>query len=476
MAIKIISNEPLLRRLARLDEGRFSSSNPTTYRYNSPELERFLSEEAAIWYQGSVEVGIARAFSGRGQLSKKALREIEKAASEVSAHDVYDEEDRIRHNIVALVNMMRKEMKLEEAKAAVHRAATSFDIIDTANALRYKDAFNDVIIPDAKKLLKAWISIVEREHETLQIGRTHLQHAEPVTFGFSMAWFVDRFGSNLLELKRAVNSLKGKFSGATGSYDALSMFVSDPMAFEIEVLQELGLFPGGISTQIVQPEPVINLVHQSILGFGIISNWANDMRNLMRPEIREVGLPRGRDVSRSSTMPNKQNPVGWENIVSLWKRLMPSIVTMYLDQNSENQRDLTNSASQRYTAELFDIYDYAIRRATGIAEKLIVNRDGMRRNFELSKGYVIAEPLQLLLASLGRHTAHEEVGRLSDKANAESRSLLEVVREDAELRPYVEKLTPGQIEMLSNPERYTGRSSEKALEVAARWRDELERI
>ncbi len=472
---QLVSDHSLMERLARGSEPNFSSTSPGEYRYHVGDLRRYLSDEAFTWYKAMVEVGIVKAFADRGMFPQSFAQEVGHAAGLVSSKEVAQEEERTRHDIIALVNMLREKVG-DDVKPVIHRAATSYDTIDTANAVRFRDAFNDVIIPDVTKLLREWIGIVRLESDTLQIGRTHLQHGEPITFGFSMAWFVDRLGNGMLEMARASDMLVGKFSGAVGAYNASSLFVSDPMKFEKEVLAQVGAVPADISTQIVQPERIGNLAHFTLSNFGILANWAHDMRNLMRPEIGEVWLPRGRDVSRSSTMPHKANPIGFENIQSLWKEATGRMVTMYMDQVSENGRDLTNSASQRYTPELFDMFDYAVRRATGIAHNLRANHDNMRRNFEMGRDVITAEPLQLLLAGLGRHTAHEEVGRLADRAVAERRSVVELAVEDAELSKYMKKLTEAQRNVLAEPERYTGEATRKAHEIADKWEEKLDQL
>ncbi len=445
---------------------RFDQFSPTDYRYNVEELKPFLSEEAFVKYKSKVEAALAQILARRGIISQAIADEITRASEEVTATEVYEEERKTRHDIIAQVNMIKKRVS-DEAKSAVHRAATSYDIVDTANAMRYRDAFRCVIIPDMVGLEKVWIEISRREKNTLQIGRTHLQHAEPITFGFAMAWYVDRLCGRILEINRAAKSLYGKFSGAVGAYNASSLFVPLPLGFEEEVLEKLGLLPARVSTQIVQPEAVTDLVHYVISSFSVLANWADDIRNLMRPEIGEIGLPRGQDVSRSSTMPNKANPVGPENVKSLWKEAMPRIITMYLDQLSDHQRDLTNSASQRYTPEIFALFDYAVRRSTGISRGLRTHPYNMQRNLQMSAGTITAEPLQLLLASLEYHAAHEVIGQLADTAVETGRSVVELALENPELQPYMERLTPEQMRILKHPEEYVGKAAYKAEEVAS---------
>jgi len=454
---------------------KYDFISPTDYRYMVEELKPFLSEEAFIKYKSKVETALACVLSERGVISDKAALEIAKAANEVTADEVYKEEEKTRHDIIAHVRMIQRRVS-DETKAAVHRTATSYDIVDTANAMRYRDAFLGVIIPDMVELEKAWIEMARNYKDVLQIGRTHLQHAEPITFGFAMAWYVSRFGERLLKVKDAVDGLRGKFSGAVGAYNASSLFVDNPEDFEYEIMNEFGLKPAEISTQIVQPEPVTDIVHYVTSAFAVLANWADDMRNLQRPEIGEVGQPRetaGKDISRSSTMPHKANPVGLENIKSLWKATMPYMTMMYLDQISDHQRDLTNSASQRYVPQIFAQFDYAVKRAVRVSKNLKPHEGNMLKNFEMSADKIMAEPLHLLLAAHGHPNSHEYVGKLADESYKTGKPLTDLAMNDPNLKPYLEKFTPNQKEALLNPSKYLGIASQKAEKVAIAWEQRL---
>ena len=170
--------------------------------------------------------------------------------------------------------------------------------------------------------------------------------------GFSFAYYVSRLGQRILKIRESANNLSGKFAGAVGVYGPLSLIIKDPELFESELLSSLGLKPSEVSTQIVQPEPVTDLMHSIVSAFGVIANFARDMRHLQRSEIAEISEEFSADQVGSSTMPQKRNPINFENVESMWKKFMPQMVTVYMDQISEHQRDLTNSSSQRYLPEL----------------------------------------------------------------------------------------------------------------------------
>ncbi len=453
----------------------FDLFSPTDYRYSVKELTPYLSEEAYVRYKSKVEAALAKVLAKRKVISESAAEEISRASAQVKASEVYEEEANIGHDIIAQVNIIKKGVG-KEAKTGVHRTATSYDIIDSANALRYSDAFNNIIIPDMIELERTWINSAKKWKNALQIGRTHLQHAEPITFGFSVAWYVSRFGNELTKLRWAVKGLKGKFSGAVGSYNASSLFVENPEEFETEVLAQLGLSPTEISTQIVQPEAMTDLIHHTISSFTILSNWADDMRNLQRPEIGEIGQPRGRDISRSSTMPQKANPVGLENIKGMWKATMPYIFMMHLDQISDHQRDLTNSASQRYIPQILNQFDYSVRRAIRISNNLQPNVQNMLKNFNLGAGKAIAEPLQLLLSAYGYPDSHEYVGKLADESSVKGVLLAQLALKDKNLQPYLKKFTAKQMAIIKDPSKYVGIASKKAEKVADLWSERMKQL
>jgi adenylosuccinate lyase len=450
------------------DKIDFTLFSPTDYRYAVEDLRVYLSDEAYVTYKAKVELALVRVFATRGLLKRELCEEIVAATKAVTAAEVYEEEQKTKHDIRALVNVIRSRVS-DEAKPFVHLGATSYDIVDTANALRYRDAMLNVIITDMLALEKVWIKLARREKDTLQIGRTHGQHAEPITFGFALAQYVNRWGSSIERVKEASENLVGKISGAVGAYNATSLLVDDPEAFEQEVLTYLGIKPAAISTQIVPPEPMVDFVHAVISSFSVLANFSDDLRHLQRSEIGEVMERVTAEQVGSSTMPHKRNPIGFESVKSLWKKFMPQIVTMHLDQISEHQRDLTNSASQRYIQELLVVFDYCVRKLTQISERLEVDQARMQANFMRARDNVIAEPLYILLSYYGHPDAHEYVRRKSLQAYNENKPLRELVEADLEIAEYLQQFTSEQRESVFNPEKYTGIAAEKAEKIVKYW-------
>ncbi|MCK4781544.1 adenylosuccinate lyase [Candidatus Parcubacteria bacterium] len=453
----------------------FDSISPIDYRYPDKEVVHYLSENGFTRYKLLVEIALIKTLHKRGICGADVIKEVELACEKVTTEDIYDEEGRIKHDIRALVNCIRDKIS-KAAKRFVHMMATSFDISDTANAARYKDVTKKILLPKLIKLARVLIEITKREAETKQIGRTHGQHAVPITFGFAIAEYVSRLGKCILSLDKLSDELVGKFSGAVGGYNASSLFFDDPEVFEQEILAELGLKPADHSTQIVQPEPLIRLLCEVVTTAGVLANLSRDMRNLQRTEIGEVGEAFEGDQVGSSTMPQKRNPINFENAESFYTIVMPRIITVFMNQISEHQRDLTNSASARTYGEIFAYVASTAERLTRTMKKLQVDKDNLQRNLAFQQDLIIAEPLYIILAAMGHPDAHEKVRLLTLQAQQKHKPLEKIAIADKEIAPYFEKMTPYQRKTLSNPSTYTGISVEKAKKIAAEWTERLKEL
>ena len=456
----------------------FDAISPLDFRYYGrnkrifDKLQPYLSEAAFIRYALKAESALTKILAGNKICSKEIAGEIEKACRQVTPEQVYAEEDRIKHNIRALANCIRNKVS-DDAKPFVHFTATSYDIIATADALRYKEFTSNVLLPELLKLESTLISLALREKETLQIGRTHGQHAEPITFGFAIAQYVSRLGASILKIKKSANNLRGKMAGAVGAYNASSLFFENPLKFEEGVLAELGLKPSPISTQIVEAEFLVDYVSSVITAFGILANLADDMRHLQRNEIGEVGEFFEAAQVGSSTMPQKRNPINFENVKSMWKEFMPRMITIYMDQISEHQRDLTNSASMRFIPEILAGFYASVIRLNRIMSGLVVDKANMKKNFELNKNLIVAEPLYVLLAANGHPDAHEYSREMTIRAQLEKKPLIALVKKDKSIQSYFKKFNKKQMEIINNPEKYTGIAAKKTEMVCEYWKKEF---
>lgn len=455
----------------------FENISPLDHRYSLREEEyqdykKYLSEKARIGYQLQVEVALVKVLAKREICPAEVAGELVEVVKDITVEEVYQEEKKTRHDIRALVNCIQKRVS-DQAKPYVHFTTTSFDIVDTANSLRLKETSRELIIPTLIKLEKILMDLADREKETVQIGRTHGQHAVPVTFGFTIAEYVSRLGNRIEEIGKKSQLLRGKIAGAVGAYNASYLFFTEPDEFEVEVLAELGLKAGSHSTQIIEPEYVTDFVHSIVSCFGVLANLSDDMRHLQRSEIAEIGEYFDKDQVGSSTMPHKRNPINYENVKSLWKEFMPRMITLYQDQISEHQRDLTNSASGRFIPEIVVGFLSAANRLIRVFSKLAVDYDNIKKNFALNKEMIVAEPLYILLASYGHPDAHEAVRRLTLEAQESGKTLRELIPEKDELKAYLKRFTARQREILVNPEEYTGIAATKTEAVIKKWQERL---
>ena len=470
---KAVENRLILERM-----NLFDAISPLDFRYYGrsrkifEKLQPYLSEAASIKCALKVESALAKTLAKNKICASKIAEEIERACKLTTPEEVYAEEDRIKHNIRALANCIRNKVS-EEAKPFVHFTSTSYDIIATADALRYKDFTGNILIPELIKLESTLISLALREKNTLQIGRTHGQHAEPITFGFAIAQYVSRFGSSIQRIRKAANNLRGKMAGAVGAYNASALFFENPVKFEEDVMNELGLKASPISTQIVEAEFLAEYVNSIVSAFGVIANLADDMRHLQRNEIGEVGEYFEAKQVGSSTMPQKRNPINFENVKSMWKEMMPRMMTVYMDQLSEHQRDLTNSASMRFIPEILAGFYVSVVRLERIMSSLAVDKANMKKNFDMSKHLIVAEPLYILLAAYGHPDAHEFVREMTLRAQIEKKPLIELVKKDKPIHPYLKKFSKKQLDILYNPEKYTGIASQKTETICEMWKREL---
>lgn len=446
----------------------YNAIDPLDHRYFDEDVAKLLSEEAHIAYQAKVEAALAETLADYKVCPPEVVKSILEASTKVTAEAVYVEEAKTKHNVKALVNCIKK-LAGPEAAPYVHFGATSYDIISTALALQYKDATQTLIIPRIKNLIGTLIGLSEQYAETRQVGRTHGQHAVPITFGFALAQFVSRLGENVKILQELSDNLPGKFSGATGSYNALSTFTDDPIKFEIDVLAKVGLKPSEASTQIAPAETLVRLFDEMTISAGIMSNLAHDMRNLQRSEIAEVREKFEEGQTGSSTMAHKRNPWNFENVASLNKQVLAQNLNAQLNISSEHQRDLTDSASSRFYPVLVGCVAEMSKRLNTVMSKIEVDEDNMKRNLEMSGGAIAAEPAYLLLAKSGVADAHEKIKELAIKAQDSKQTLAETIQND--LPDFWNGLTPEQQQVISEPEvYYTGQSAQKAKSITGHWK------
>ena len=452
----------------------YSSLDPLDGRYFDAEISRYLSESSRITCQAYVEAALAHALADFGVCSRKVANEIEAASRKITAASAYAEEQITKHDVKALVNCIKQQLG-DEAKPYVHFGATSYDIVATASALQMKLAIDNVVAPRLKALVETLIDLTDRYADTTQIGRTHGQHAVPITFGFAMAEYVSRLGNSLQAVQALSHELRGKFSGAVGAYNALSLFVDDPLKFEQAVMAKVGLEPAEYSTQIAPPEIMVRVLNELTITAGIMGNLGHDMRHLQRTEIGEVRERFEPGQTGSSTMAHKKNPWNFENVVSMSKQVIAQSVNANLNLSSEHQRDLTDSSSARFYGLIPALVASMSERLQRVMSRIEVDEPAMQRNLAMTGGAIAAEPLYLLFEKHGHTAAHELSKELAHQALSQTKPLAQVIIDNNEAAQYWEKFTVAERQIISEPEKhYTGLAARKARSVAAAWRKNLQ--
>ncbi|MBN1696053.1 MAG: adenylosuccinate lyase [Spirochaetales bacterium] len=458
---------------------RYSLSEKTAF----DELSRYLSEEAGIRYCIFVECALLKALINldNGLNDKPRLaEEIGDIVKKIDPQEVYDEEARTHHNIRALVNVIKNKVP-EKVRHLVHLGATSQDILDTAHSMRIRDTLRKVVLPLLVRVEETLIGLTEKNAETPQIGRTHGQYAVPITFGFALSSFVSRLGKSIEKMFSLSNDLRGKLSGAVGAYNATSLITGEPETLESRVLEECGLKPSEHATQIIESEYLLRLLLEMNIAFGIVANLADDLRNLQRSEIGEIREAFTKDQVGSSTMPQKRNPWNSEHIKSLWKAFAPRVMTFFMDQISEHQRDLTNSASARFIADFIAGFTAAAQRLLKVLSSLSVNPEIMKDNLEKAGEMALAEPVYILLSLGGEPDAHEIVRKLTLACEKEGKRLVELLESDE----HVWEIIKSQLAYVgisdphtffSETQRYRGKAVEKAITLAHFYRSKMESI
>lgn len=453
---------------------RYDGVDPLDGRYFDSEVSQYLSEQARVMYQAHVEAALAHTLTEFGLCSQEVAEEIENSAHNINVAEVAEEEKTTKHDVKALVNVIKSKIS-DDAKPYVHMTATSYDIVSTASAVQYKAAFENVVIPSLKDILKTLIELADKYSDTVQIGRTHGQHGVPITFGFALTEYISRIGGSIEALEDLCKMLQGKFSGAVGAYNASSLFVEDPIKFESSVLSKLGLQVAEHSTQIVPPESLARILDEAVIAAGAISNLATDMRHLQRSEIAEIREKFDPNQTGSSTMAHKRNPISFENVNALYKVVLAQQFVVGQNLTSEHQRDLTDSASARFYPVLIAGLVQMSKKLNSTMAKIEVDEDSMLRNLQMSKGAIGAEPLYLLLGKHGHTSGHEKSKAIAHAALDAGITFGDAVKADEEIQNnYWDKFTDQEKLIITEPEKhYIGLSVQKTKAVIDNWKSKL---
>jgi adenylosuccinate lyase len=429
-------------------------------------MRRIFEEETRVQRMLDVEAALAWAHAQVGDIPKKDAEKIMVSAllEQVKLSRIKEIEREIKHDVAALVRALAEASG--PSGAYVHLGATSYDIVDTATALQLKDALE--LIGQRLQALDEILGQKALQYkETLMMGRTHGQHALPITLGFKFAVWkceVSRYIQRLEECEKRV--LVGKMTGAVGTQAA---FGSHAMKIQELVMERLGIRSAEISTQIVQRDRRAELVCLLASLASTLENFATEIRELQRPEIGEVfeAFEEKSQVG-SSTMPHKQNPETCETICGL-ARIVRSLVIPTLENIvTWHERDLTQSSAERFiTPEACILVDYMLYMMNTVISGLRVDEQRMLKNIELTQGRTMSEAVMTALVKKGvdRQEAHELLRKLAIRSDVERRPFKEVLLHD---RLVSRRLSREEIDHALNPRNYLGTAIKQVELVAAK--------
>ena len=419
--------------------------------FGAANMRAIFSDEALIGRYVEVEVALASAEGRLGVIPREAAETIVRLAraDTIDADRLKAETDLVGYPIVGVVHELARQCG--EAGRFIHWGATTQDIMDTATVLQVRDALA-LIDADLAALAAALASLAARHRHTVMAGRTHLQHALPVTFGFKAAvWLgmVARHRERLTQLTPRV--LVGQFAGAAGTLASLG---DKGLAVHDALMAELGLGRPPTPWHAARDTFVETV---SLLGLltGTLAKIATDVMLLMQTEVGEAFEPFVAGRGSSSTMPQKRNPIACELILAAAK-VVRQHVGLMLDAMAADHERATGPWHLEWVAipEAFVAASGALQHARHMLEGLIVEPERMRRNLDITGGLIVAEAVMMALARhTGRQDAHDLVYGACRAALEKGTTLLSELERLPEVTQH---LKPARLKALTDPGNYLG--------------------
>ncbi|MFP3268799.1 MAG: adenylosuccinate lyase [Desulfurococcales archaeon] len=434
------------------------------WRYGSGEMRSLFSYEKIVKTYIEVENALLNALAEVGIAPSICRDHIKICGKDVGAKEVYEREKILGHDIASLAYILGE--KCGECGNFVHLGATSYDIVDTTWAMIIRDAIS-IIKLKLKKVISDLIELSWKYADSIAPGRTHGQHALPITFGFKFANYAYELARSLERLKDAEKRvIKSKVSGAVGT-----MAAWEEKGLEIEKLvsKQLGVEPHVISTQVAPRDGFAELISSLAILASQLDRFALEVRELSRTEVGEMY-----EVSErvgSSAMPHKRNPVTAERISGLAKVVRSLVLASLENVPLMHERDLTNSSSERVILpHAFMAVDQMLEDTLILLESIYIDEKAAMENLELTRGAVLSEKLVVLLVERGypRHEAHKRVMQLV-RSMDENDNFIDVVARDEELSKVIEK---DVLEKELKPDKYLG-SYRRLIDRATKYAEDV---
>ncbi len=388
----------------------------------------------AQWLE--VELAASEALAELGTVPREAA-ELLRAHAGFDVARIHEIENEVKHDVIAFTTAVAETMaKAGHADVSrwLHYGLTSNDVVDTAQALLLRQA-GALVVEGIGKLR----AVLERRalefRRTVQIGRTHGVHAEPITFGLKLAIWYEEAGRNLERVRAAAEDLRvGKISGAVGTFGHIG-----PEAEEI-ILARLDLKPAKVASQVIQRDRHAAFVAALALATALCEKIALEVRHLQRTEVREAEEYFARGQKGSSAMPHKRNPVTCEQICGLARVVRSNVQAAFENVALWHERDISHSSVERVILPDSTILaDYLLDKTTKLVDRLLVYPERMKRNLEMTRGLVFSGQVLLDLAAAGmlREDAYRVVQAHAMKAWEEEGDFRAAIEADPEIGKFL---------------------------------------
>jgi adenylosuccinate lyase len=364
----------------------------------------------------------------------------DEAARLLRAHAAFDVgrileiEKEVRHDVIAFTTAVAESMAAAghaDASRWLHYGLTSNDVVDSAQALLLQQA-SAILLRGLEGLRAALKRRALEFQRTVQIGRTHGVHAEPITFGLKFAIWHEEAGRDLARVRAAAEDLRvGKISGAVGTFAHIGPEVEE------RICARLHLAPAPVASQVIQRDRHAAFVSALALAAALCEKIALEVRHLQRTEVREAEEYFARGQKGSSAMPHKRNPVTSEQICGLARVVRANAQAAFENVALWHERDISHSSVERVILPDSTILtDYLIEKTTELVDKLLVHPERMRRNLEMTRGLVFSGQLLQDLAAAGmlREQAYRIVQVHAMRAWEEEGDFRAAIEADPEIR------------------------------------------
>jgi adenylosuccinate lyase len=361
-------------------------------------MGRIFSDENRFAQWLAVELAASEALAETGEVPVADARALRQYAS-FDVSRIHEIEREVKHDVIAFTTAVAEKMAAAghaDSSRWLHYGLTSNDVVDTAQALVLKQASAQVQVGIA-----ALLDVLKRRaHEfkhTVQIGRTHGIHAEPITFGLKLALWYDEMQRNLTRFDAAAEDLRvGKVSGAVGAFGHIG-----PQAEE-KICERLGLRPAPIASQVIARDRHAAWISALAILAATMEKISLEVRHLQRTEVREAEEPFTAGQKGSSAMPHKRNPVTAEQICGLARIVRGNVNAAMEDIALWHERDISHSSVERVIlADSAVLTDYMLAKTIWLVDGMRVYPDRMKQNLESTKGLVFSGQLLLDLAAAG---------------------------------------------------------------------------